>query len=126
MERPDATWKRMRRIAEAEVEDVLRALPDEVRARAGALPVTLEGWPDDALVEDGLEEDTLGLFVGGELADPGNDPLPPSILLFLENIWDFSDGKEDRYRAEVRRTYLHELGHYLGLDEEDLSDRDLE
>jgi predicted Zn-dependent protease with MMP-like domain len=26
----------------------------------------------------------------------------------------------------VRRTYLHELGHYLGLDEKALADRDLD
>ncbi len=33
---------------------------------------------------------------------------------------------EQVYRAEVRTTYLHELGHYLGLDEDELTQRGLE
>jgi predicted Zn-dependent protease with MMP-like domain len=35
-------------------------------------------------------------------------------------------GDAATFREEVRRTYLHELGHYLGLDEDDLADRDLD
>jgi predicted Zn-dependent protease with MMP-like domain len=31
-----------------------------------------------------------------------------------------------RFRNEIRITYLHELGHYLGLDEDDLFERGLE
>ena len=126
MERRDRTWNRLQRLADDEVGAVLSALPADVRVRAETLPVTLEGWPDDALVADGVEDDTLGLFVGGDLADPGDDPLPPSILLFLENIWEFAENDETVFREEVRRTYLHELGHYLGLDEMDLEQRDLD
>jgi len=36
------------------------------------------------------------------------------------------EAEEDAYREEVRITFLHELGHYLGLDEGDLSERGLE
>lgn len=53
-------------------------------------------------------------------------PIPPQIILFLENLWDFSDGDEAIYREEIRITLLHELGHYLGLDELDLEDRGLD
>ena len=35
--------------------------------------------------------------------------------------FDFSD-EQKMFREEVRKTYLHELGHYLGLDEDDLVD----
>jgi predicted Zn-dependent protease with MMP-like domain len=47
-------------------------------------------------------------------------------MLFLDEIWDEADGDEAVYRDEVRRTYLHELGHYLGLDEDGLAERGLE
>jgi predicted Zn-dependent protease with MMP-like domain len=51
--------------------------------------------------------------------------MPPQILLFYENLWDFAGGEEETYREEVRITYLHELGHYLGLDEDELDERGL-
>ena len=47
------------------------------------------------------------------------------ILLFLENLWDFAGEDEEIFRQEVRTTYLHELGHYLGLEEIDLEERGL-
>jgi predicted Zn-dependent protease with MMP-like domain len=56
----------------------------------------------------------------------GADPLPPEILIFLVNIMDEAEGDWDRFRQEVRTTLLHEIGHYLGLDEEGLFERELE
>ncbi len=53
-------------------------------------------------------------------------PLPPQIILFLENLWDQAEGDEDLFCDEVHTTCLHELGHYLGLDEDDLCERGLE
>ena len=52
--------------------------------------------------------------------------LPPQIILFLENLWDFAEGDEEIFRDEVHTTFLHELGHYLGLDEDELTERGLE
>ena len=52
--------------------------------------------------------------------------MPPQIILFLENLWDFAEGDESVFREEVATTLLHELGHYLGLDEDELTDRGLE
>jgi predicted Zn-dependent protease with MMP-like domain len=78
------------------------------------------------LQADGIEPDTLGLFTGPEFADEENVPLPPQIILFLENIRDFAGGSEEFFREEVRTTFLHELGHYLGLDEDELTERGLE
>jgi predicted Zn-dependent protease with MMP-like domain len=111
-----------------EVKATLEALPAPLRERAQALPVSLERCPNAAQRRDGIEADTLGLFVGREFADEetANGPLPPQIILFLENIWDMAEGDEECFRDEVRTTYLHELGHYLGLDEDDLFDRGLE
>jgi predicted Zn-dependent protease with MMP-like domain len=52
--------------------------------------------------------------------------MPRRIILFLDNILEQADGDPAAFRAEVRDTLLHELGHYLGLDEDDLIDRGLE
>jgi predicted Zn-dependent protease with MMP-like domain len=70
--------------------------------------------------------DTLGLFTGAEYAEEGRIPMPPQIILFLENIWDQAEGDGNVFRGEIRTTFLHELGHFFGLDEDDLTERGLE
>ena len=124
--RPD--WQKLHTLALAEVKETLAALPEPLRDRAQALPVTFERLPNKAQLRDGIEPDTLGLFVGPEFAceETATLPLPPQIILFLENLWDLAEADEELFREEVRTTYLHELGHYLGLDEDDLFDRGLE
>lgn len=106
-----------------------RRLPADVRAAAAAVPVCYEPRPNDAILAEGWEPDILGLFVGhehgGELRDDPA-PLPPQILLFLENLWDYAEGDREIFRDEVRLTYLHELGHYLGWDEDEVARRGLE
>jgi predicted Zn-dependent protease with MMP-like domain len=119
-------WEKLCREASKEVEATLAALPKPLRERAEKLPVTFERQPNADLQADGIEPDTLGLFTGPEFADEGNVPLPPRIILFLENLWNFAEGDEVIYREEVRTTFLHELGHYLGLDEDEIAGRGLE
>jgi predicted Zn-dependent protease with MMP-like domain len=114
-------------VALAEIEATFGALPTPLRERAQALAVTLERLPNRALLEDGIEPDTLGLFIGPEFADEDSSaPVPPQIMLFLENIWDQAQQNVTIFRKEVRTTLLHELGHYLGLDEDGLIERGLE
>lgn len=101
-------------------------LPKPLRERAKELAVTFERQPNAELQADGIEADTLGLFTGPEFSDERNVPMPPQIILFLENLWDFADGDEKIFREETRTTFLHELGHYLGLDEDGLMERGLD
>jgi predicted Zn-dependent protease with MMP-like domain len=112
--------------ADRVVQRALHSLPPDLRAPAATVPVIYEPAPNDALLDDGIAPDTLGLFVGPTHAeDPASADLPPQILLFLENLWDFTR-EPATFDHEVRLTYLHELGHYLGLDESDLEKRGLE
>jgi predicted Zn-dependent protease with MMP-like domain len=124
----DAHWVRLVRFAENEVERLLDGLDPALAEPARQVPVTCQAVPDDALVRDGLDPDLLGLFVGVAYheAESGVHDLPAQILLFLENLWSYAEGDVRTYRDEVARTYLHELGHYLGLDEDALRDRDLD
>ena len=119
----------LERIAKTEVAALRRELPREMARRAAEVPVVMLPRPTKAMVrDDGIDPDLLGLFVGPNCAEgvESGDPLPPEILLFLENLWDYAEGDEDLFREEVRVTYYHELGHYLGLEEGDLEDRGLE
>jgi len=113
-------------MALAEVEATLAALPSPLRERARELPVTFERIPNAGLQADGVEADTLGLFVGPEFAEEMHVSMPPQIILFLDNINDFAENDPEIFREEVRTTLLHELGHYLGLDEDGLTERGLD
>ena len=122
-------WKELCRLAQETVDRTRAKLPAEIRVLAEQLPVSLEAFPEGPMLEDeNVEPDILGLFVGPHhgqeaTAEPGP---PPQILLFLENLWDEADGDLARYCDEVRITYLHELGHYLGWDEGEVTRRGLE
>ena len=115
-----------RALALAEVEATLAELPAPLREQACKLPVTFEPVPNAGLQADGVEPDSLGLFIGPEFAEEGAVPMPPQIILFLDNLRDFAENDPKIFREEVRITLLHELGHYLGLDEDALIDRGLE
>jgi len=109
------------------VVQTLHHLPAELREAARQIPVCFEDFPDEALVADGLDPDILGLFVGAPRHEHANDPgPPPQIILYLENILGEAEEAGTGFNQEVRRTYLHELGHYLGLDEQALVERDLD
>jgi predicted Zn-dependent protease with MMP-like domain len=121
------SWDQLESVARDEVNRVLRGLPVELRDPAATLTVRYEALPGSELIEDGLEEDLLGLFVGPDFeGEDDHGVLPPQILLFLENLWDFAGGDLEVFREEVRTTYLHELGHYLGLGEEEIEERGLQ
>ena len=120
---------RLAAIARSVVTTAERRLPADVRVAAGQVPVCFEAVPNEDILAEGWEPDLLGLFVGHEHgAELRSDEvaLPPQILLFLDNLWDYAEGDEAVYRDEVRLTYLHELGHYLGWDEDEVARRGLE
>ena len=116
-------WQWLLSTAKTEVNNLIATLPDELRQPAERLPVYFEPKPDSQKHQD-IEPDTLGLFVGNPLAETHHvhGQLTAHIILFLENIWF---GDEAEYKEEVRITFYHELGHYLGLEEDDLEDRGL-
>jgi predicted Zn-dependent protease with MMP-like domain len=105
-----------------------RQLPPELRALARGVAVHYENAPSAEVIAEGFEPDILGLFTGNphgaELA--ADHPAPPQILLYLDSLWDFAEGDVEAFKEEVRITYLHELGHYLGWDEGQLTARGLD
>jgi predicted Zn-dependent protease with MMP-like domain len=117
---------RLVRLASEAVSRTQRELPPDVLAAARSVPVRFEPRPGADLLAEGLEPDLLGLFTGNPVGDRGGDPLPPQIYLYTANLWDYAEGDERAYRDEVRLTYLHELGHYLGWDEDQVASRGLD
>jgi predicted Zn-dependent protease with MMP-like domain len=102
------------KIAQGEVRAALLSLPMEIRPVVERVPVFFERRPDAEDIAHGVEPDTLGLFDEGA----------PETL-WLENLWDFAEDDAEVFRAEVRTTLLHEIGHLLGWDEQDVEERGL-
>lgn len=112
--------------AEEELIAVMQSLPEEVQVVAEKCHVSLERRPGHSPWDKELDGDELGLFEGPCLLDdPGSEEMP-RIRLFLDNLWEWVEGDEKNFREEVGTTYLHELGHYFGWDEDEIADRGLE
>lgn len=109
------------RIAD-EARRVLDSLPQEYQERLGNVLVVLEPRPSRALVEEGFDPRAYGLFEGLDHVAHLNHAQSTQItriVLFSTNLCaDFPEPED--LMEEVRVTVLHEVGHYFGLDEDDM------
>jgi predicted Zn-dependent protease with MMP-like domain len=115
-------------LATQEIKATLRRLPAPVREFASQIPVHYSARPPAHIIEEGFPADILGLFDGSAHGEElsTDQPMPPQISLYLDNIWDYVGQDREAFAAECAVTYLHELGHYFGWDEEDLEARGLD
>jgi predicted Zn-dependent protease with MMP-like domain/Flp pilus assembly protein TadD len=117
---------------DAAVEEALAGLPEPVRRHLANVAITVEDLPseDDLLGADPpLSPTSLGLFRGAGFARGGavetSAHLPPSIVLFQRNLERFARSRAE-LAEEIRVTLVHEVGHFLGLDEDELYERGLD
>lgn len=108
-------------IEEAAVH-TLDTLPEPFASRLRHVPVVLEPRPSRALVEEGFDPRALGLFEGPD--DFGRQALEPSaqpsrIVVFFANLRD-AYPRDDDLLEQVEVTLLHEIGHFFGLDEDEV------
>ena len=105
------------------LDRVLESMPGVIRETILQVPVLVEPKPSAAVAERApqVTPDIVGLFVGSTVGEKVNAPsgYPDVVLLFQRNL-----ERAGRSRTEVAReikiTLLHEYGHYLGFDEEEL------
>lgn len=109
------------------VQHSLAELPAEVRKHLEEWPVIVDPLPTREMLileQPPLSPDLLGLFVGRHLMErsyadvPGT---PGTIHLFRRNLLR-ACADRDELEQEIRTTVLHEVGHLLGLDEDDLEE----
>ena len=102
-------------------------MPSDLRTLAERVPVFCEWEMAEHWLEEGVADDSMGLFSGPALNEP-TDPdclESPSITFFLAELWDYCGEDMPTFDEEIRITYIHEFGHYLGLDESELESRGL-
>ena len=114
------------RWAGEEISALIEALPQEIREIARGIALSLEETPGSGAYDEDLAGDELGLFEGPSLDEEPDPADPRRIRLFLANIADWVEGDEQDFRDEVATTFLHELGHLLGWDEDEVGARGLE
>lgn len=110
-----------RREFEREVDKVLDQLPDWVLERVDNLIVVVEERPSR---EQDPHGEILGIYEGVSLLERGRDywgELPDRITIFRQPhlALELSDSE---LKIEIRRTVLHEIAHYLGIEEDRLSE----
>jgi len=142
LERADACFRRAagldperfpepRRIAwetfDEEIERAREHLPPPFREHLEQVGLLVEDLPSEALLFEEsppLDPELLGLFAGvpiGQESNAGGE-LPPRIYLFKRNLERLSP--PDALPQEIADTLYHELGHYLGFDEDELEELD--
>jgi predicted Zn-dependent protease with MMP-like domain len=112
------------------VLEALAKLPAEFQQHVRNLDVVVRWRPSLAERREAGSDsgDTLfGLYLGIPLSERGayyNMALPDQIVIYQQAHERFCSSREEMVE-EVRKTVLHELGHYLGIDEERLEELDL-
>jgi predicted Zn-dependent protease with MMP-like domain len=113
---------------EALVERAVEALPEEFQEAIDNVMVMVEEEPsDDDLEGVGIDpedpdrDELFGLYQGVPITerDSGYSALPDRVLIYRGPILRACETRREVMR-EIRETVQHELGHYFGMEEEDL------
>jgi len=114
------------------VEKALERIPEPVRRYLENVAIAVEDLPaeEELLASDPpLSPSILGIFRGAPLPQKESmDPwshFPSSISLYQRNLETFARDR-DELVEEIGITLVHEVGHFLGLDEEELWRRGLD
>lgn len=109
---------RLREIAARTIDD----LPRSIRRYVENVPVLIEDFPSQEMVDrENLSPQILGLFIGvprsEALATAPVDDVA-RVILFRRNLAKLPP---EELEEEIMRTVKHEIGHYLGFDEDALA-----
>jgi predicted Zn-dependent protease with MMP-like domain/Flp pilus assembly protein TadD len=113
---------------EAAAEQALKSLPEPIRKYTENCPVIVEDLPSEELVrQEYVSPQVLGLFSGVPATDPGASPTFGSlqrtdtdkILLFKRNLEKIAKSHTELVE-QIQITVKHEIGHFLGMNEEEV------
>ena len=106
------------------MQEVLDSLPEEFRSRIRNVAVLVEDLPPNQASSRKPRKLLLGLFHGVPMTKKSVFDLPTGpdyVVLYQKNI-EAVCSTEAEVREQIRRTVIHEFGHYFGMDEDQLKD----
>ena len=105
------------------VKEAMDSLPEEMKKELENIAFLVEDEPpEDWEDEMGQGGDLLGLYQGISKKERGfwyGNVLPDTIVIYQKPLERMSATREE-LRENVRQTVIHEVGHYFGLNEEQL------
>lgn len=118
-------FSRGRRFFERLVQEAVESLPEQLKSRLENVVILVEEEstsPPDDWEENG--EELLGLYQGVSQKDRGfgyGNVLPDRIVIYRKPLERISADSQE-LEENIRQTVFHEVGHYFGLDEEELAE----
>lgn len=114
------------------VEEEFKKVPEKYASKLKNVALLIEDEPSIAVRHaEGLQEGDmlLGLYQGIPLTERGEYygvgvTVPDTITLYRNPILAEAGVDIDRIRIVVRETLWHEIGHYFGLDEHAIDERE--
>ncbi len=114
-------------------EEVIELLHPSLQRYLENVPILVDEVPSVELLRQfdppARPGEVLGCFAGHALTERSSDDpwsaFPATIFLFRRNLMRVAQDHEGLL-DELRVTLLHEIGHFLGLNEEDLEQRGLD
>jgi len=122
-----------RRFFDKAFDRVVESAPDLVREAMETVPIVVEDVPSrEIMAAEGIHSpfELLGYYVGVPLSERSVEQPrrePDMIQIYRAGLLQLARrrGRIDAAELErqIRITLLHEVGHYYGLDEDDLAER---
>jgi predicted Zn-dependent protease with MMP-like domain len=110
---------------EDEVTKAVEELPAEFKSQLDNVDILVEIWPTETDLKSILAHPgttLFGLYKGVPKTKRGNNysaVLPDKITIYAGPILSLSPSLEDA-KKQIRKTVLHEIGHYFGMSEESI------
>jgi predicted Zn-dependent protease with MMP-like domain/Flp pilus assembly protein TadD len=107
----------------AAAAEAIENLPRSIREYVEEVPVLVEDWPaPDLFGAENVSPQILGLYVGTPRTEAAVTAQPSDVtrvILFKRNLEKVCRDRDDLIE-QIQITVRHEIGHHLGLSEEDL------